>query len=93
MLAITLADLRMRFRQFLIAVVGAGLMFALALLLTGMVSGFHNEIDRTVAVRRRRRLGGAERHVRSVHVRPRHPRVHGRRARRRRRASTTPAAW
>jgi putative ABC transport system permease protein len=49
MLAITLADLRMRFRQFLIAVVGAGLTFSIALLLTGMVSGFDNEIDRTVA--------------------------------------------
>jgi len=49
MLAITLADLRMRSRQFLIAVVGAGLTFAIALLLSGMVSGFHNEIDRTVA--------------------------------------------
>jgi putative ABC transport system permease protein len=49
MLAITLADLRMRFRQFLIAVVGAGLTFSIALLLTGMVSGFHNEIERTVA--------------------------------------------
>ena len=49
MLAITLADLRHRYRQFLIAVVGAGLVFALALLLTGMVSGFHNEVDRTVA--------------------------------------------
>lgn len=48
MLAITLADLRMRFRQFLIAVVGAGLVFSIALLLTGMVSGFDNEIDRTV---------------------------------------------
>src|SRR5687768_15741530 len=48
MLAITLADLRMRSRQFLIAVVGAGLTFAIALLLTGMVSGFDNEIDRTV---------------------------------------------
>jgi putative ABC transport system permease protein len=47
-LAITLADLRMRFRQFLIAVVGAGLVFSIALLLTGMVSGFDNEIDRTV---------------------------------------------
>ena len=47
-LAITLADLRHRYRQFLIAVVGAGLVFALALLLTGMVSGFRNEVDRTV---------------------------------------------
>jgi len=49
MLAITFADLRMRSRQFLIAVVGAGLTFAIALLLSGMVSGFHNEVDRTVA--------------------------------------------
>ena len=48
-LAITLADLRHRYRQFLIAVVGAGLVFALALLLTGMVNGFHNEVERTVA--------------------------------------------
>ena len=47
-LAITLADLRHRYRQFLIAVVGAGLVFALALLLTGMVNGFRNEVDRTV---------------------------------------------
>ena len=44
-----MADLRHRYRQFLIAVVGAGLVFALALLLTGMVNGFHNEVDRTVA--------------------------------------------
>lgn len=49
MLAITIADLRFRLRQFLIAVVGAGVVFAMALLLTGMVNGFHNEIDRTVA--------------------------------------------
>lgn len=49
MLAITMADLRFRMRQFLIAVVGAGVVFALALLLTGMASGFANEIDRTVA--------------------------------------------
>lgn len=49
MLAITFADLRTRSRQFLIAVVGAGLTFAIALLLSGMVSGFNNEIERTVA--------------------------------------------
>lgn len=48
MLAITLADLRYRLRQFLIAIIGAGLVFAMALLLSGMVSGFYNEIDRTV---------------------------------------------
>lgn len=49
MLAITLADLRFRLRQFLIAVVGAGVVFAMALLLTGMVKGFYNEVERTVA--------------------------------------------
>lgn len=48
MIAITLSDLRYRLRQFLIAVVGAGLVFALALLLSGIVAGFHNEIRRTV---------------------------------------------
>lgn len=48
MLAITLSDLRHRRRQFLIAVVGAGLVFALALLLSGLVAGFHNEVRRTV---------------------------------------------
>jgi len=47
-LAITIADLRHRLRQFLIAVVGAGVVFALALLLTGMAEGFSREIDRTV---------------------------------------------
>jgi putative ABC transport system permease protein len=49
LLAITLADLRFRMRQFLIAVVGAGVVFGLAILLTGMVNGFYTEIDRTVA--------------------------------------------
>ena len=48
MLAITLADLRFRLRQFLIAVAGAGVVFAMALLLTGMVKGFYNEVTRTV---------------------------------------------
>jgi putative ABC transport system permease protein len=48
-LAITIADLRHRLRQFLIAVVGAGVVFALALLLTGMAAGFSKEIGRTVA--------------------------------------------
>jgi len=49
MLAITLSDLRYRRRQFLIAVIGAGLVFALALLLSGIVAGFHNEVRRTLA--------------------------------------------
>jgi len=49
LLEITLADLRIRLRQFLIAVVGAGVVFAMALLLTGMSQGFYNEVERTVA--------------------------------------------
>ncbi|RNL79178.1 ABC transporter permease [Nocardioides marmorisolisilvae] len=48
MLAITLADLRYRSRQFLIAVVGAGVVFALAVLMSGMANGFHAEITKTV---------------------------------------------
>ena len=45
----TLANSRTLCSLDTIAVVGAGLVFALALLLSGMVSGFHNEIDRTVS--------------------------------------------
>lgn len=48
MLAVTLHDLRYRARQFLIAVVGAGLVFAMALLLTGLSNSFRVEIRRTV---------------------------------------------
>ncbi len=48
MLAITLHDLRFRARQFLIAVVGAGLIFAMTLLLSGLAAGFGVEIDQTV---------------------------------------------
>ncbi len=48
MLTITLADLRFRSRQFLIAVVGAGVVFALAVLMSGMANGFHTEITQTV---------------------------------------------
>jgi putative ABC transport system permease protein len=47
-LAVTFADLRYRYRQFLIAVVGAGLVFAMAVLLTGLADGFRAELDRTV---------------------------------------------
>ena len=47
-LAITLQDLRFRARQFLIAVAGTGLVFAMGLLLSGMVSGFSIEINQTV---------------------------------------------
>jgi putative ABC transport system permease protein len=48
MLAITIQDLRFRGRQFLIAVGGAGLVFAMTLLLTGLAAGFRVEIVQTV---------------------------------------------
>jgi putative ABC transport system permease protein len=48
MLTITIQDLRYRSRQFLIAVGGASLVFAMALLLTGMANGFRLEIFQTV---------------------------------------------
>lgn len=48
MLAITLADLRFRARQFVIAIVGASLVFAMTLLLAGLAAGFRNEIAQTV---------------------------------------------
>ena len=48
MLTITLRDLQYRSRQFLIAVIGAGLVFALALLLTGVRAGFDTEAEETV---------------------------------------------
>jgi len=47
-LAITLADLRFRARQFLIAIVGAALALSLALVLSGLQNGFHAEIADTV---------------------------------------------
>jgi putative ABC transport system permease protein len=48
MVMITLQDLRFRTRQFLIAVAGAGLVFAMTLLLTGLAAGFRVEINQTV---------------------------------------------
>lgn len=48
MLAITLADLRFRYRQFLIAVVGTAVVLAMALLLAGLAEGFHSELRDTV---------------------------------------------
>ena len=48
MWGITLADLVYRYRQFLIAVVGAGLVLSMGLLMSGMVGGFTFEIDQTV---------------------------------------------
>lgn len=48
MVTVTLADLAYRYRQFLIAVVGAGVVMAMALLLAGLVGGFGSEIQQTV---------------------------------------------
>jgi putative ABC transport system permease protein len=44
MLAVTFADLRFRARQFLIAIVGVGLVLGLALALSGMADGFRSEV-------------------------------------------------
>ena len=48
MLAVTFADLWFRARQFLIAVVGVGLVLGLALALSGLADGFHVEVAETV---------------------------------------------
>jgi putative ABC transport system permease protein len=48
MCTITLRDLEFRRRQFAIAVVGAGLAFALTVVLTGMSAGFRHEARETV---------------------------------------------
>lgn len=48
MLALTFADLYFRARQFSIAVVGAGLVLAMGLLLAGLVGGFSAELSQTV---------------------------------------------
>lgn len=48
MLAITFADLRYRYRQFLIAVIGAGVVMAMAVLLSGLADGFRSETHWTV---------------------------------------------
>jgi putative ABC transport system permease protein len=48
MVTITLADLRFRYRQFLIAVIGAGVVLGMALLLSGLADGFRSEINWTL---------------------------------------------
>ena len=48
MLAVTLADLSFRARQFTIAIVGVGLVLAMALLLAGLSAGFRAEVNGTV---------------------------------------------
>jgi len=45
---LTFADLRYRYRQFLIAVLGAGVVLAMALLLSGLADGFQVEINHAV---------------------------------------------
>jgi len=47
-LLIALRDLQWRRRRFLIGVIATGLVFALALLITGMGASFRNEVKRTV---------------------------------------------
>ena len=47
-LAVTFSDLLFRFRQFLIAIIGVTLVLALALLLSGLASGFTTEVSQTV---------------------------------------------
>jgi putative ABC transport system permease protein len=69
MLTITLADLRYRYRQFLIAVVGAGVVLAMAVLLAGLAAGFRSEIHTTVgAVGADRWVLSAESHGRITAV-------------------------
>ena len=48
MWGVTFADLAYRYRQFLIAVLGAGVVLAMSLLLAGLAGGFSAEINRTV---------------------------------------------
>jgi putative ABC transport system permease protein len=48
MVAVTFADLWYRARQFLIAVIGVGLVLAVALAVTGLADGFHAEIQNFV---------------------------------------------
>jgi putative ABC transport system permease protein len=48
MVVVTLADLAYRYRQFLIAVVGAGVVMAMALLMSGLVGGFGAETSQTI---------------------------------------------
>jgi putative ABC transport system permease protein len=48
MLAVTFADLWFRARQFLIAVIGVGLVLALALALSGLADGFHAEVAESI---------------------------------------------
>ena len=68
MFSITLSDLLYRRRQFLIAILGAALVFAMTLLLAGLTAGFGVEINQTVGGFRRGRLGGRRRLVGTGHL-------------------------
>src|SRR5437879_3797156 len=48
MLFVSLRDLQWRRRRFFIGVCAAGLVFALALVITGISQSFHNEVWRTI---------------------------------------------
>ena len=48
MLFVSLRDLQWRRRRFLIGVLATGLVFALALLITGISASFHNEVSRAI---------------------------------------------
>jgi putative ABC transport system permease protein len=48
MVGITLADLRYRYRQFLIAVIGTAVVLAMAVLLSGLAHGFRTEVNATI---------------------------------------------
>jgi putative ABC transport system permease protein len=48
MWGVTFSDLIYRYRQFLIAVLGAGVVFAMALAMTGLAAGFSSEINWTI---------------------------------------------
>src|SRR5260370_39283117 len=45
---ITLRDMQWRRRRFAIAIIGTALVFAMTLVLSGMSTGFDDEIDRTL---------------------------------------------
>lgn len=49
MLTLTLGDLRQRARQFAVAMAGASIVFAMALVMSGMSASFRNEVNATVA--------------------------------------------
>ena len=68
MLRAALRDLQWRWKRFVIAMVGVGLVFAMGLIMTGLSASFSVEADRTLRRHRRRGVGRLRRRVRSVHV-------------------------